>query len=154
MGASKPWEDAMEAITGGRKMDARPMLDYFDPLKKWLKHENRKNEEYVGWITSDEVSCIKMESKPTTTTQPPAPNSSDEDIPQTSTLPPPPPQDPCHNKTNESPQTPSSSTTKDVLSKSTRVHNGNISNVLFIISGFNAIIMSYLSLSYQYAFQG
>lgn len=40
----------MEAVTGGRQMDARPMLDYFDPLMKWLKNENKKNGEYVGWI--------------------------------------------------------------------------------------------------------
>lgn len=51
LGASKPWEDAMEVITGGRAMDAKPMLDYFDPLRKWLENENKKNGEYVGWIS-------------------------------------------------------------------------------------------------------
>jgi len=36
MGASRPWPDALEALTGERKMDATAMLDYFKPLKDWL----------------------------------------------------------------------------------------------------------------------
>ena len=37
MGASRPWPDALEALTGERQMDATAMLDYFAPLKKWYK---------------------------------------------------------------------------------------------------------------------
>jgi peptidyl-dipeptidase A len=36
MGQSRPWPDALEALTGERKMDATAMLDYFKPLKDWL----------------------------------------------------------------------------------------------------------------------
>ena len=36
MGQSRPWPDALEALTGERKMDATAMLDYFKPLKEWL----------------------------------------------------------------------------------------------------------------------
>ena len=36
MGQSRPWPDALEALTGERKMDATAMLDYFEPLKEWL----------------------------------------------------------------------------------------------------------------------
>ena len=41
MGQSKPWPDALEALTGQRQMDASAILDYFAPLKKWLDEQNR-----------------------------------------------------------------------------------------------------------------
>ena len=33
MGRSRPWPDALEALTGQREMDATAMLDYFAPLR-------------------------------------------------------------------------------------------------------------------------
>jgi peptidyl-dipeptidase A len=42
MGASRPWPDALEAITGQRQMDASAMADYFAPLKKWLDEQNAR----------------------------------------------------------------------------------------------------------------
>jgi peptidyl-dipeptidase A len=47
MGASRPWPDALEALTGQRQMDATAMLDYFAPLKKWLDEQNAGHK--VGW---------------------------------------------------------------------------------------------------------
>jgi peptidyl-dipeptidase A len=47
MGASRPWPDALEALTGQRQMDAAAMLDYFAPLKKWLDEQNAGHK--VGW---------------------------------------------------------------------------------------------------------
>ena len=47
MGASRPWQDALEALTGSREIDARPMLDYFAPLLRWLEEQNRGQP--VGW---------------------------------------------------------------------------------------------------------
>jgi peptidyl-dipeptidase A len=47
MGASKPWPDALEALTGQRRMDASAMAEYFEPLKKWLDEQNRNTT--VGW---------------------------------------------------------------------------------------------------------
>ncbi|PYX90285.1 MAG: peptidyl-dipeptidase [Acidobacteria bacterium] len=49
MGASKPWPDAMEALTGQREGDATAILDYFAPLKKWLDEQNAKNNAPMGW---------------------------------------------------------------------------------------------------------
>ena len=40
MGSSKPWPDAMEAITGQRKMDAKPLIEFFQPLTDWLIEQN------------------------------------------------------------------------------------------------------------------
>jgi peptidyl-dipeptidase A len=47
MGLSKPWPDAMEALTGQRQADASAILDYFAPLKKWLDEQNKGMK--VGW---------------------------------------------------------------------------------------------------------
>ena len=47
MGASKPWPEALEALTGQKQMDASAMADYFAPLKKWLDEQNRGKK--VGW---------------------------------------------------------------------------------------------------------
>ncbi len=47
MGASRPWQDALEALTGSRTLDATAMLDYFAPLKKWLDEQNQGQP--VGW---------------------------------------------------------------------------------------------------------
>jgi peptidyl-dipeptidase A len=40
MGASRPWPDALEALTGKREMDATAIMDYFAPLKTWLDEQN------------------------------------------------------------------------------------------------------------------
>ena len=47
MGLSKPWPDALEAMTGQRQMDATAILDYFAPLQKWLDAQNAGHA--VGW---------------------------------------------------------------------------------------------------------
>jgi len=40
MGLSKPWPEALKAMTGEDKMDATAILDYFAPLKTWLDQQN------------------------------------------------------------------------------------------------------------------
>src|SRR5208282_2973228 len=47
MGQSKPWPDALEALTGGRQVDASAILEYFAPLQKWLDEQNKGKT--VGW---------------------------------------------------------------------------------------------------------
>ena len=47
MGASRPWPEALEALTGQRQMDATAIVDYFAPLKAWLDEQNRGHK--VGW---------------------------------------------------------------------------------------------------------
>jgi peptidyl-dipeptidase A len=53
LGSSKPWPDAMEVITGQRKMDASAILEYFKPLYEWLKFTNEKLNVHIGWEKSD-----------------------------------------------------------------------------------------------------
>jgi len=47
MGQSRPWPEALEALTGQRQMDATAMLDYFQPLQTWLKEKNKG--QACGW---------------------------------------------------------------------------------------------------------
>ena len=41
MGQSRPWPDALEALTGQREMDATAVLEYFAPLQKWLDEQTK-----------------------------------------------------------------------------------------------------------------
>jgi peptidyl-dipeptidase A len=47
MGQSRPWPDALKALTGQRQMDATAIRDYFAPLQKWLDEQNR--DKPTGW---------------------------------------------------------------------------------------------------------
>jgi peptidyl-dipeptidase A len=49
MGLSKPWPEALEALTGEKQMDASALADYFAPLKAWLDEQNNANHYPVGW---------------------------------------------------------------------------------------------------------
>jgi peptidyl-dipeptidase A len=42
MGQSRPWPEALKALTGSDRMDATAIIDYFAPLKKWLDEQNRR----------------------------------------------------------------------------------------------------------------
>ncbi len=47
MGVSRPWPDALEALTGSRQMDATAIVDYFAPLKTWLDEQLKGKP--IGW---------------------------------------------------------------------------------------------------------
>jgi peptidyl-dipeptidase A len=47
MGQSRPWQEALEAMTGSKEMDATAVLDYFAPLKEWLDKQNEGRQ--CGW---------------------------------------------------------------------------------------------------------
>jgi peptidyl-dipeptidase A len=47
MGMARPWQEALTALTGREEMDARAILDYFAPLKKWLDEQNEGRS--CGW---------------------------------------------------------------------------------------------------------
>jgi peptidyl-dipeptidase A len=49
LGASKPWPEALEVLTGQKQLDASALADYFAPLKTWLDEQNKKNNYAVGW---------------------------------------------------------------------------------------------------------
>ena len=47
LGASKPWPDALEVLTGQRQMDASALVQYFQPLQAWLAEQNKG--QTCGW---------------------------------------------------------------------------------------------------------
>ena len=47
MGNSKPWQEALQAMTGKNEMDATAVIDYFAPLKTWLDQQNVNRS--CGW---------------------------------------------------------------------------------------------------------
>ncbi len=47
MGCSKPWPEALRAMTGTDKADASAIVEYFQPLMDWLKEQNKGEKE--GW---------------------------------------------------------------------------------------------------------
>jgi len=49
LGQSKTWQEALEAMTGQRQMDATALADYFAPLKVWLDEQNKANHYPMGW---------------------------------------------------------------------------------------------------------
>ncbi len=40
LGARRPWPDALEQLTGSRRMDGGALLEYFAPLQAWLDRQN------------------------------------------------------------------------------------------------------------------
>ena len=47
LGQSKPWPEAMQALTGQSKMDGSAIIDYFAPLNAYLKEQNKGRQ--CGW---------------------------------------------------------------------------------------------------------
>jgi peptidyl-dipeptidase A len=46
-GASQPWQDTMQELTGTRTMDASAIIEYFKPLEAWLEEQNKGQS--CGW---------------------------------------------------------------------------------------------------------
>ena len=46
-GASQPWQDTLELMTGTREMDATAIIDYFAPLMEYLEAQNEGRS--CGW---------------------------------------------------------------------------------------------------------
>ncbi|KZN49723.1 M2 family metallopeptidase [Pseudoalteromonas luteoviolacea] len=47
MGSSRPWQEALETVTGNQQMDATAILDYFAPLQAYLDEQNKGRQ--CGW---------------------------------------------------------------------------------------------------------
>jgi len=49
LGSSVTWEDALEQVTGTRKMSSASLVTYFKPLLDYLEDVNAENNEVIGW---------------------------------------------------------------------------------------------------------
>ncbi|HEY0100880.1 MAG TPA: M2 family metallopeptidase, partial [Pyrinomonadaceae bacterium] len=50
MGQSRPWPEALKALTGEEKMDATAIIDYFAPLKRWLDDQNARHARQTASV--------------------------------------------------------------------------------------------------------
>ncbi len=58
LGMSKPWPEAMKAMTGEDRIDAAALMEYFAPLKKWLDEQNAAADSKPGWqMPSDPLAA-------------------------------------------------------------------------------------------------
>ncbi|UYV73783.1 hypothetical protein LAZ67_11000906 [Cordylochernes scorpioides] len=56
LGSSMPWQDALAWMTGGSgKLDARPLLNYFAPLRRHIR--DSLGNSTVGWTSGDYNIC-------------------------------------------------------------------------------------------------
>ncbi|XP_044936818.1 angiotensin-converting enzyme isoform X1 [Mustela putorius furo] len=65
-GSSRPWQEVLKEAIGTDTLDAQPLLDYFQPVYRWLQEQNERNGEVLGW--------------PEYQWRPPMPNNYPEDI--------------------------------------------------------------------------
>lgn len=59
LGLSKHWSETLEILTGSKEVSAEPLLEYFDPLYKFLKSENEKSDSFKG-ITVTDIEQVNM----------------------------------------------------------------------------------------------
>jgi len=58
LGASRPWKEVMEVMTGQQVMSTEALREYFQPLEAWLRAENSRTGVRVGWDHRDSrVRC-------------------------------------------------------------------------------------------------
>jgi peptidyl-dipeptidase A len=57
LGQSKPWQEAMQRMTGQDRIDASAMVEYFQPLLTWLKEQNKG--EKTGWTVAPDPLKVR-----------------------------------------------------------------------------------------------
>ena len=54
LGQSRPWQEALKTITGGRSdISAASLLNYYKPLIEWLEEEIRRDKIPIGWDSAE-----------------------------------------------------------------------------------------------------
>ncbi|KAL5285672.1 hypothetical protein ACFFRR_007396 [Megaselia abdita] len=56
VGSSKNWREVLEKFTGDKEMSAKALLNYFEPLRKWLKEEIKRLNLSTGWAVTDKCN--------------------------------------------------------------------------------------------------
>lgn len=60
-GSSLPWHETLRLATGENRLDASAVREYFRPLEEWLRNENLRTGEFIGWVYGKLfVSTIKL----------------------------------------------------------------------------------------------
>lgn len=53
LGSTKHWRDVLELLTGERKINGEAITEFYKPLEHWLKEENKRLGNHVGWDTNE-----------------------------------------------------------------------------------------------------
>ncbi|XP_066955802.1 angiotensin-converting enzyme-like [Macrobrachium rosenbergii] len=48
-GSSMKWPEFLEELSGTRRLNAQPLLEYFAPLQRWMSQEVEKHNMSMGW---------------------------------------------------------------------------------------------------------
>jgi peptidyl-dipeptidase A len=57
-GSSIHWKKALAKLTGSESLSAAPLLEYFKPLYDHLVEENKKTDEFIGWVDDGADLCV------------------------------------------------------------------------------------------------
>lgn len=48
-GSEQSWQETLNEVIGEVRLDGSAVREYFRPLEEWLRNENLRNNEFVGW---------------------------------------------------------------------------------------------------------
>ncbi|OAD52105.1 Angiotensin-converting enzyme [Eufriesea mexicana] len=67
-GSSAPWQETLREAIGEDRLDAAALREYFRPLEDWLRTENLRTGDVVGWSYGKKVNrcCFCYPSNPFT----------------------------------------------------------------------------------------
>lgn len=58
-GASDNWRNTLEQSIGEHKLDGSALREFFQPLEEWLRNENLRTEQFIGWnYGMQQLYCI------------------------------------------------------------------------------------------------
>lgn len=48
-GSSENWRDTLSVAIGENKLDGSALREFFQPLEEWLRNENLRTGQFIGW---------------------------------------------------------------------------------------------------------
>ncbi|CAG9132164.1 unnamed protein product [Plutella xylostella] len=61
-GSSAPWSQILQETIGESRLNGEALRDYFRPLEDWLRSENLRTGEYLGWSYDGDYCKFSIET--------------------------------------------------------------------------------------------
>ncbi|KAI8423954.1 hypothetical protein MSG28_002624 [Choristoneura fumiferana] len=61
-GSSVPWTQTLQESIGESRLNGEALRDYFRPLEEWLRSENLRTGEYLGWSYDGDYCKFSIET--------------------------------------------------------------------------------------------
>ncbi|KAH9629860.1 hypothetical protein HF086_011510 [Spodoptera exigua] len=61
-GSSAPWSQILQETIGEGRLNGEALRDYFRPLEDWLRSENLRTGEYLGWSYDGDYCKFSIET--------------------------------------------------------------------------------------------